>query len=361
MIAPGAPSTPVVQFTATETRLPPRTMRRRFTWVVLPLAAVAGCGASCKKGPESATGDDQDVPVIDLPGVDTSSLIASEKKTFSKIVHDYSSPCGDPITLEVCVKENRPCKKCLPAAKAVAQLVPKGEGEKEIREWLDNRFDDKTVKSIDLGNSPSLGPSDAPIVIVEFADFECPHCGAAMPVIHMTLDQLEFKGKTRFVFKEFPLAGHEHADPAARAAIAALNQGKFWEMHDQLFTHQEQLGDNDILGYAKKLGLNMEQFKTDWQSQATKDAIARDKDLGSKLGVQGTPSIFIDGRKFTTIGHADFAEQLRDWLRLEMQLDASAGSSPPPPAPSPSVSGATPPATSASTAPSASASTKGSK
>ena len=328
-------------------------------WVLLGLAAFSGCGASCKKGPDSVGADDQDVPVVDLPGVDTSSLIASEKKLFSKIVHDYNSPCGDPFTLEVCVKESRPCKKCLPAARAVASLVPKGEGEKEIREWLDNRFDDKSVKSIDLGDSPSLGPSDAPIVIAEFADFECPHCGAAMPVIHMTLDLPEFKGKTRFVFKEFPLAGHEHADPAARAAVAAAKQGKFWEMHDQLFTHQEQLQDADILGYAKKLGLDMEKFKADWQSQGIKDVIARDKDLGAKLGVQGTPSIFIDGRKFSTIGHADFAEQLRDWLRLELQLQSSASA----PAPSATTSSsAAQPASasvSATAVPSASASAGG--
>ena len=105
----------------------------------------------------------------------TGSLVLTEKRLFTKVVHDTSSPCGDPVTLEVCVKENRACKRCLPAARAVAKMVSKGEGEKEIREWLENRFDDKSVKQIEIGQSPSLGPANAPLTIVEFADFECPH------------------------------------------------------------------------------------------------------------------------------------------------------------------------------------------
>ncbi|GAC1552111.1 MAG: hypothetical protein NVS3B10_14400 [Polyangiales bacterium] len=304
-------------------------MRGRFQWVLLlSLASFAGCGASCKKGPDAATADDEAAPLIELPGVDTSSLIASEKRAFSKVVRDYSSPCGDPVTLEVCVKESRPCKKCLPAAKAVAQLVPKGEDEKAIREWLDNRFDDKSVKSIDLSGTPSIGPSDASIVIVEFADFECPHCGAAMPIIHSVIDAPEFKGKVRFLFKEFPLSGHEHAEPAARAALAAMDQGKFWEMHDQLFTHQEQLNPPDIEGSAKKIGLDVDKWKAAMASPAVKDRVQKDRDVGGKLGVSGTPTLFIGGRKFATIGHADFAEQLRDWLRLDLQLGAAASVSP---------------------------------
>ncbi|MEO7092630.1 MAG: thioredoxin domain-containing protein, partial [Polyangiales bacterium] len=243
--------------------------------------------------------------------------------------------------------------------KAVASLVPKGEGEKEIRDWLDNRFDDKSVKSIDLAGSPSLGPSNAPLVIVEFADFECPHCAAAAPIIHQVIDTPEFKGKVYFVFKEFPLSGHEHAEPAARAALAAQLQGKFWEMHDQLFTHQEQLNTPDIEGYARKLQLEFERFKTDWGSQPIKDKVAADRDLGAKIGVAGTPAIFVNGRKFSTIGHADFAEQLRDWLRLEQQLLASAAAGGPAPSTSGTTATSAMPSSSSSGAPSTSASGSG--
>jgi protein-disulfide isomerase len=268
------------------------------------------------------------------------------------VVHDTSSPCGDPVTIEVCIKENRACKRCVPAARAVSKMVSKGEGEKEIREWLENRFDDKAVKTIDLGTSPSLGPAGAPITIVEFADFECPHCGMAAPILHQTIEDPEFKPKTRFVFKNYPLPSHEHADPAARASVAAQNQGKFWEMHDQLFTHQETLTNQDIEGFAKKLNLDMDKFRADWNSNETKDRVAKDKTVGANLGVNGTPSVFINGRKFMQYGHGDFGEQIKEWLKLELAVMAPSGAAPQPSASAPA------PSASASAAPSASASGK---
>lgn len=302
-------------------------MRGRFTFLLIILAGFAGCGASCKRTPD-AIAKDEGGEIVELSGVDTGSLIATEKRLFTKVVKDSMSPCGDPVTLEVCVKESRACKKCLPAAKTVARMVGKGEGEKEIRDWLENRFDDKKVTAIDVGASPSLGPADAPITIVEWADFECPHCGMAAPVIHKTVDDPEFKPKTRFVFKNYPLPSHEHADPAARASVAAQNQGKFWEMHDQLFTHQETLTNQDIESFAKKLGLDMEKFKTDWASNDVKDRVAKDKEAGSRAGVTGTPAIFVNGRKFMQYGHGDFADQLKDWMRLELAVGSSAPASP---------------------------------
>ncbi len=312
-------------------------MRGRFSFLLIILAGFAGCGASCKKTPDAIAKDEGGGEIVELNGVDTGSLIVTEKRLFTKVVKDIMSPCGDPVTLEVCVKEARACKKCLPAAKTVAKMVSKGEAETEIRAWLENRFDDKAVKQIDVGTSPSLGPADAAITIIEWADFECPHCGMAAPVLHKTVEEPEFKPKTRFVFKNYPLPSHEHADPAARAAVAAQNQGKFWEMHDQLFTHQEQLTNQEIEGFAKKLGLDLEKFKTDWNSNDTKDKVAKDKEAGTKAGITGTPSIFINGRKFMQYGHGDFADQLKDWMRLELAVMAG-GAAPPRPAPSPSVS-----------------------
>lgn len=323
-------------------------MRGRLSFLVIALAGFAGCGASCKRTPD-AIAKDEGGEIVELAGVDTGSLIVTEKRLFTKVVKDANSPCGDPVTLEVCVKEKRACAKCLPAAKTVAKMVSKGEGEKEIREWLENRFDEKAVKPIELGASPSLGPADAPIQLVEFADFECPHCAMAAPVLHKTIEDPELKPKVRFVFKNYPLPAHEHADAAARASVAAGAQGKFWEMHDQLFTHQETLANSDIEGFAKKLGLDVDKFKADWASNDTKDKVAKDKELGSRIGISGTPSIFINGRKFMQYGHGDFQDQLKDWMRLDIAIGVT-GSAPAGSAAAPSTSG------SASAAPSASAS-----
>ena len=97
-------------------------MRGRFTFLVLSLAAFAGCGASCKR-PTDTIAKDEGGEIVELNGVDTNSLIVAEKRVFTKVVKDTMSPCGDPVTIEVCVKEARACKKCLPAAKTVAKMV----------------------------------------------------------------------------------------------------------------------------------------------------------------------------------------------------------------------------------------------
>ena len=329
-------------------------MRGRLSFILIALVGFAGCGASCKRSPDAIAKEEGVGEIVELEGVDTGSLIVTEKRLFTKVVKDANSPCGDPVTLEVCVKEKRACSKCLPAARAIAKMVSKGEGEKEMREWLENRFDEKAVKPVELGSSPSLGPADAPIQMVEFADFECPHCGMAAPVLHKVIEDPEFKPKVRFAFKNYPLPAHEHADPAARASVAAGYQGKFWEMHDQLFTHQETLTNGDIEGFAKKLGLDIDKFKSDWVSNETKDKVAKDKELGARVGITGTPTIFINGRKFMQYGHGDFQDQIKDWMRLDLATGAK-GAAPTAPAPAPS------PSASASAVPSASASAKGSK
>lgn len=335
---------------------------RGAAWLFLTvMAAVASCGASCKKNPSEAAADDPTnaTPVVELPGVDTSSLVLSERRTFTKVVKSIMSPCGDPVTLEVCVKESRACKKCLPAAKAVASLVQKGDGEPEIKTWIENRFEDKAVKAVDPGKSPAIGPANAAIQIVEFADFECPHCGAAMPIIHKVVEDPKLKDQIRFYFKNYPLPAHEHADAAARASVAAQNQGKFWEMHDLLFTHQDALGNPDIEAYAKKLGLDLDKFRLDWVSADTKDRVAKDKELGGRVGVTGTPSIYVNGRKFSSYGRHEFEPQLREWIALDLQLIAagattapSAGA--PAPEPTPAPSGSASAAGSSSASPSAS-------
>lgn len=337
-------------------------MPRRFTVLMLAFFAFAGCGASCKKGADAAA-PDEGTPIVELPGVDTSALVIREKRTFSKVVHEYLSPCGEPVTLEVCVKENRSCKKCMPAAKAVAKFVGQGEDEKKIREFLDARFDDKSIKSIDLTGSPSQGPSGAPLVMVEFADFQCPHCASASPILDGLVLEPEFKGKIYFVFKQYPLNIHTNAEVAARAALAAHLQGKFWPMHDLLFQNQEKLDAQSIEAYAKQAGLDLVKFRADLASEAVKAAVAKDMDQGKKLDIQGTPSIFVNGRKFMHIGREDFVDELRTWLRLELQMlgatatpAASGSAGVAPPAPSASGSASAAPSASVSAAPSASAS-----
>lgn len=155
----------------------------------------------------------------------------------------------------------------------------------------------------ELKQGQSRGASDAKVVLSEFADFQCPACKAFEPTLAEILAENE--GKVRLVFKHFPLypSPHKNAMVSAYAAESAAKQGKFWEMHDKLYVTQEdwaELGDpkDKFIEYARELGLNTDDFSRDLNAETGKDTIKRDKDFGLELGIQGTPTVFIDGVEF---------------------------------------------------------------
>ncbi len=156
---------------------------------------------------------------------------------------------------------------------------------------------DKQVFKVDIGKSASKGPKSAPLTVVVFSDFQCPFCSRVEP----TLKQLEkeYPGKVRIVWKNYPLPFHQNAKPAAVAAFAAGDQGKFWEMHDKLFENQQQLDRPNLEKYAQDLGLNMAKFKAALDSTTYSAQIEAEKNEGSAAGVNGTPATFINGRKIS--------------------------------------------------------------
>ncbi|HLC44687.1 MAG TPA: thioredoxin domain-containing protein [Patescibacteria group bacterium] len=143
--------------------------------------------------------------------------------------------------------------------------------------------------------SHTAGPDEARVTIVEFADFECPACGAFHPVLKNVL--AKFPQDVRLVYRHFPLTQHTHAIPASLASEAAARQGKFWEMHNALYEHQEDLTDQAIRGYAQAIGLSMDQFERDWAAIEIRQLINQDLSAGSDLGLRATPTWFINGMK----------------------------------------------------------------
>ena len=138
------------------------------------------------------------------------------------------------------------------------------------------------------------GLLDAPLTLVEYGDYQCPYCGAAYPVVKRL--QKKMGKNLRFVFRNFPLTeAHPYAMVAAEAAEAADLQGKFWEMHDQIYEHQEFLEPDILPVWAKKLGLDVERFGTDIQQNAISKRIKEDRSSGIRSGVNGTPTFFING------------------------------------------------------------------
>jgi len=160
------------------------------------------------------------------------------------------------------------------------------------------------------------GPVAAGLTLVEYGDFECPYCGRAEPVIRELVRT--FGDDLAFVFRHLPLVDvHEHAEMAAEAAEAAAAQGRFWEMQDLLFSHQEALEVGDLLGYANDLGLDVDQFADDLSSRRFSMRVARDLVSADESGVAGTPTFFINGRRH--YGSYDVAS-LTEALRLEASV-----------------------------------------
>lgn len=156
----------------------------------------------------------------------------------------------------------------------------------------------EALEALDLAESPSFGEAEAPVTIIVFSDYQCPFCKRAED----TLIEIKraYGDDVRVVYKQFPLPFHKQAIPAAKAALAAHAQGKFELMHRKLFSKNESLGKvSDIDGYmvelASFMGLDVEQFKKDYTSEATAALLEQDKELVNTLGVRGTPNFFVNG------------------------------------------------------------------
>jgi protein-disulfide isomerase len=142
----------------------------------------------------------------------------------------------------------------------------------------------------------TLGPDDAPVTLVEYGDFECPHCGAAEPIVREV--RRVMGSNLRTVFRNFPLREiHPHAEHAAEAAESAGAQGAYWKMHDLLFDHQNALDDRDLLTYAAAAGVDPERLRADLEAGTHEPRVQRDFLSGVRSGVNGTPTFFINGER----------------------------------------------------------------
>lgn len=290
--------------------------------VLLPLMGglLLSLAAACRTPSDSEStpaGPSAPAPaVVELPGIDTSDLTPREKAEWSAHVSEQMAPCPEVAqSVAECVTKKSACGACEPAARFLLAKVRTGLSRGQVSAAYKARFSAEGIHQIDLQGSPSRGPGDAQITVVEWADFECPACRAASPLIEAVLKK---HSDVRFVFKNFPLDVHPNAEQAARAAVAADLQGKFWEMHHELFTAETPLTKERIAEVAKKLGLDMARFDKDLRSEAAADAVLRDKRQGDQVGLKGTPTLFINGREFEF--SSDLDKEMGEWFALERQL-----------------------------------------
>jgi protein-disulfide isomerase len=321
-----------------------------FGLLALSASRLTTCRSPGETGGDASAGRNDKIVV--LKGIETSSLTARERADWSGAVSELLSPCADqPVSIEQCVNESRACSACTPAARYLLEQVRRGRTRAQVDAAYRARFAADQVKSIELGESPSKGAPHAPVVIVEFADFECPACADKRSLLDKLVEQ--HSGKLKLVFKNYPLSMHQNAEKAARAGVSAHRQGKFWQLHALMFENQADLSPGRIEKLAQKVGLDLARFRQDRDSEATADFVARDRKQGETLNIDSTPSLFINGRKFPA--SADFDRDLEDWLELEFELTRATGVKSAPSAPSVSASApaASAPAKPAPSAPSA--------
>lgn len=231
-----------------------------------------------------------------MPGVDLAGLAAADAQALSTLMQEGACPCQPSKSLLECIQ----AKSC-PAATELAAYGAKkfrdGLGLDQVRDAVVKKYlDDNVTYTFDLKDTPAKGAAKGRVVIVEFADFECPHCGLLSKELPAVL--AAWPDDVTLYFKHFPLGTHLNSDLAARATWAAGRQGRFWPMHDLVFAHQATLTAEKIHLLAQEIGLNLEKFKVDVESEAARQAINRDRAEGAEAGLSGTPTLYINGKLY---------------------------------------------------------------
>jgi predicted DsbA family dithiol-disulfide isomerase len=256
-----------------------------------------------------------------LPGLESVHLDGRARELFWKALSELYAPCpNQAVSLRQCIEETRPCAACTPAALLLGEKISEGATANDAREMYAARFG-PDLKSVDVADSPSRGPADAPVTIIVWSDFGCPHCKHAMPILDRVLER--HAAQVRLVHKFYPLSQHAHSGPAARAAIAAQAQGRYWEMERLLFENQDAQEDSNIDRYARELKLDMKRFHADMSSARATKILERDHADGERAGLSGTPHILINGRPFDS-AHFNLNLDLDAWVTLELTLHGAA-------------------------------------
>ena len=265
----------------------------------------AGAPAEAATAPAKPGGDVATLPPEVKPVYD--KLDDLGKKVFTRVASSESSVCGDAQSLINSVKT---CRRSIAALRYVAKLIESGYTDSEIGEKLANRYRPVAVRKIDVTDAPMKGNPSARITLVEFADYECPHCKRFQPVLHQVLD--EFRSDVKLYFKNYPLPQHTNARLAAEAAVAAQKQGKFWQYQDKLWEKSDDLTPAEIEKAAKEVGLDVAKFRQDMASEAVKARVQKDRSDGQAAGIQATPTLYINGREYTDGRDTD---SLREWIK----------------------------------------------
>src|SRR5271154_2880102 len=217
-----------------------------------------------------------------------------------------------------CRMQDPKCAFSRMSANAAAKAIKDGKTPDQMRAAALAENHLKTLDDpmkIRVDGAPSKGPLTARITLVEFSDFQCPYCSKAA----FALDELvrKYPGDVRLVYKHYPIEIiHNQAMVAARASVAANNQGKFWLMHDRMFNNSNKLSREHILAWAQEFNMDMPRFTKDLDSKETAAVVDRDEKEGDDIGVLGTPTVFLNGRRYNgELAVAEFGKVIESELK----------------------------------------------
>ncbi|MBP9087993.1 MAG: thioredoxin domain-containing protein [Kofleriaceae bacterium] len=288
-----------------------RTLLKNVTKLLAVCFVTSAMVAGCKKDPKNdktaadivtaadrvgSNGSANNTPVdtSPLPGIDVSGSSAEKTNLFFRLIGSLTSPCGKAHSLRTSFQTDQTCKRATFAVKYVQALIVDGATEPLIREQYDNKYKLGPQAKLTLDPMFAVGPTDAPVTLVEFFDYGCPACQQ----FFLEVEKLIVSRGSQVVvyYKMFPLEKiHPDSKFAAQAAVAAAAQGKFKEMHQLLFTKQAH-SKNDVFNNAKGLGLDMAKFAVDYDAAVAK--ISADQAEGDTAGVTGTPAVFFNGYEY---------------------------------------------------------------
>jgi protein-disulfide isomerase len=262
----------------------------------------------------SGSAADGPVDTTPLAGIDL-KLEGDKKQLFYKLIGSLKSPCGKAHSLRTSFTTDTSCKRAPFAVRYVISLLEDEANENDARNEYAKKYE-KTPQPVtfDLGKAPHAGAADARIKLVEFFDYECPHCKVFKPAMEQILN--DKAGQVSLTFMMFPIESkHPGSRPAAQAALAADQQGKFAEMHDKLFDQASHTRES-VTGLAKEIGLDMDKFAKDYD--AASDHVTSDAKQGDNGGVDSTPTVFFNNRKYDGPMHPKYIEM---WIDEEVAVN----------------------------------------
>lgn len=240
----------------------------------------------------------------DLPGVDLAGLNPDQRSAALQLLREESCNCGCSMKIAECRFKDPQCGYSRQLAAEVVKNLRAGKTLDQVRVIVTELAKQAPAARkiledpvpIAINGDPVRGPTNAKVTIVEFSDFQCPYCSLAAPKVLSLVDL--YPKDVKVVFKQFPLDMHRQARLAAEASLAANAQNKFWEMHDRMFANFRQLSRDNILKWASESGMDVARFTQELDSHKYGPIVEREVNEGMNAGVMGTPSFFIDGKRY---------------------------------------------------------------